>query len=343
MIRFSLLQFRLQAAVALGVLAAAAVALLVTGAHLDYLYDSSGLAACAPHGDCAALAGALLTRLRGYGAFPAIYWGGILVMYGVPAVIGTFWGAPLIAREIEAGTLRLAWTQGVTRARWLAVKLGLTGLASMAAAGLLSLMVTWWASRVDPLDPYGMNRLQPAMFGTRGIVPAGYAAFAFALGVTVGLLVRNTVGAMAATPAVMAAVEGAMVAWIRPHLVAPVRVVSPLSLAAVQDAGSNVGVPASDGLFVSAPVNPPGGWLYSSQVLSASGRTSLGPEPRACSSGSWQACLNALGRLHLRQAVTYQPASRYWPLQWAETGIFVALALVLAGFCFWWIRRRLPG
>jgi hypothetical protein len=28
-------------------------------------------------------------------------------------------------------------------------------------------------------------------------------------------------------------------------------------------------------------------------------------------------------------------------LQWAETGIFVALALVLAGFCCWWIRRRL--
>ena len=35
--------------------------------------------------------------------------------------------------------------------------------------------------------------------------------------------------------------------------------------------------------------------------------------------------------------------SRYWPLQGAETGIFLTLALVLAGFCFWWIRRRLPG
>jgi hypothetical protein len=42
-------------------------------------------------------------------------------------------------------------------------------------------------------------------------------------------------------------------------------------------------------------------------------------------------------------AVTYQPASRYWPLQWAELSLFLALALVLAGFCSWWIRRRLPG
>jgi hypothetical protein len=122
--------------------------------------------------------------LRADGAFGAVYWGGIFVFYAVPAIIGMFWGAPLIARELEAGTFRVAWTQSVTRARWLAVKLGLAGLASMAAAGLVSLMVTWWSSRVDPLDPFGMNRLQPAMFGTRGIAPIGYAAFAFVLGVT---------------------------------------------------------------------------------------------------------------------------------------------------------------
>jgi hypothetical protein len=186
MIRFGWLQFRTQAAVAAGLLAVVAVTLVITGAHLRYLYDASGLAACPPHDDCAALTGALLTRLRGYAAFPVIYWAGIFVLYAVPAIIGMFWGAPLITRELEAGTMRLAWTQGVTRARWLAVKLGLAGLASMAAAGLLSLMVTWWAGPVDPLDPYGMNKLQPAMFGTRGIVPIGYAAFAFVLGVTGG-------------------------------------------------------------------------------------------------------------------------------------------------------------
>lgn len=347
MIRFGLLQFRAQAMVALGALAAIAVVLGVTGAHLNYLYDGSGLAGCAPHGagndNCAALASALLARVRGYSPFAALYWAGIYVSYLVPAIIGTFWGAPLITREIEAGTLRLAWTQGVTRARWLAVKLGLTGLASMAAAGLLSLMVTWWASRVDPLDPFGMNRLQPAMFGTRGIVPAGYAAFAFAAGVTAGLLIRNTVGAMAATPVVMTAVEAAVIAWVRLRLIAPVRAVSPLDLAAVQAAGANAGTPLSDQLYVQAGGTPPGSWVYSSEVLSASGRTSLGPEPHACASGAWQACLTALGRLHLRQVVTYQPAGRYWPLQWAETSLFLALALLLAWFCFWWIRRRLPG
>ena len=87
-------------------------------------------------------------------------------MLVVPALIGMFWGAPLIARELETGTYRLAWTQGVTRKRWLAVKLGLVGLASMAVAGLLSLMVTWWSSPLDRVnaDPF-------TLFDQRGIVP----------------------------------------------------------------------------------------------------------------------------------------------------------------------------
>ena len=70
-------------------------------------------------------------------------------MLVLPALIGLFWGAPLIARELEAGTHRLVWNQSVTRTRWLAVKLGLLGLAAIAAAGLGSLAVDWWS---DPLD-----------------------------------------------------------------------------------------------------------------------------------------------------------------------------------------------
>ena len=345
MIRFGVLQFRGQAVTALAALLAAALVLIVTGAHLDYLFDASGLAACRSAAGCQALAGQLAEKVRDYSPFQLLYWGGLYVLYVVPALVGTFWGAPLIAREIETGTFRVAWTQSVSRTRWLVVKLALGGLAAMAAAGLLSLMVAWWASRVDPLDPFGMNRLQPAMFGARGIVPIGYAAFAFvALGVTAGMLIRNTVPAMAVTLAAFAAVEGAVIAWIRPHLITPVRAVMPLNLATVQAVGNNVGAPASNNLFVSAPVTEPGGWVYSSQVLGAAGHTSLGAEPQVCvSGGPWQSCLTALGRLHLRQAVTYQPASHYWPLQWAETSLFLAVALLLAGFCLVWTRRRLTG
>ena len=71
------------------------------------------------------------------------------VVLVLPALIGLFWGAPLIARELEAGTHRLVWNQSITRTRWLAVKLGLVGLAAIAAAGLGSLAVDWWS---DPID-----------------------------------------------------------------------------------------------------------------------------------------------------------------------------------------------
>ena len=43
------------------------------------------------------------------------------------------------------------------------------------------------------------------------------------------------------------------------------------------------------------------------------------------------ACLGSHG---IREAITYQPASRYWRFQWTETAIYLALALALAGYCF---------
>ena len=64
----------------------------------------------------------------------------------LPALIGACWGAPLVARELETGTFRLAWNQSVTRTRWLAVKLAVVGLTTMAVTEGLSLMQAWWAA-----------------------------------------------------------------------------------------------------------------------------------------------------------------------------------------------------
>ena len=57
-------------------------------------------------------------------AYADHYFAGGAALYLTPALIGTFWGAPLVTRELEAGTLRLAWNQSVTRTRWMAAKLG---------------------------------------------------------------------------------------------------------------------------------------------------------------------------------------------------------------------------
>ena len=271
------------------------------------------------------------------------------VLYVVPALIGAFWGAPLVTRELEAGTLRLAWNQSVARTRWLAVKLGVIGLAAMAAAGLLSLMVTWWAAPIDRAGPLAGNgsaglaqaRLSPVLFGARGITPLGYAAFAFVLGVTAGILIRRTLAAMAVTLAVFAGVQAAMALWVRAHLITPLRSSIPFNPANLTE----LSVTNNGKISLLAQVDRPGAWILSNQTVTAAGHPFTGPAPAACvtAGGSFQSCQRALVPLHLRQLVTYEPASRYWAFQWTETALFLALAVVLAGFCYWWVRRRRLG
>ena len=195
-------------------LAVLAVILGLTGPGLAHDY-SAGLAACGSGGDCSGFLEQFFDdNLTSFLAVTA-------VMMALPALIGVFWGAPLITRELEAGTHQLVWNQSITRTRWLAVKLGLTGLVAMAAAGLGSLAVTWWASPIDSAADF--PRMEPLPFAARGIVPIGYTVFAFVLGVTVGMLVRHTLPAMAITLAVFVAVQIATPLVVRPPLFPPTR------------------------------------------------------------------------------------------------------------------------
>lgn len=342
-------QFRASGAMMAAALAVLAVILGLTGPDLADDY-SRGIAACTDQGGgCSDFLQDFFRDNRG--TFLAV----TAVVLVLPALVGLFWGAPLIARELEAGTHRLVWNQSVTRTRWLAVKLGLVGLATIAAAGLGSLAVDWWSDPLDKAAAGDFARMEPLLFGTRGIVPIAYAAFAFAVGVTAGMLIRRTLAAMAITLAVFVAVQVAMPQLVRSHLIAPVR-------STIDITGSNVDMFAfgPDGLEVRATLPDTGAWVLSSQTVDASGHavaripasSSLSPTSGPCappdqppaSGGPGEElapCLAELKRLGYRQQVTYQPASRFWPLQWYESGIFTALALGLAGFCFWWLRHRL--
>ena len=104
---------------------------------------------------------------------------------------------------------------------------------------------------------------QWGVFNLRDITPVGYAAFAFALGVTAGMLIRRTVPAMAITLAVFTAVQLVMPLWIRPRLITPVHATSPLNIAALQETG----VTGNGRLQVIEPANIPGAWVYSSQIV----------------------------------------------------------------------------
>jgi hypothetical protein len=339
-------QSRAQTMVAIAALAALAIALAITWPHLADLYQSSGLVACRGHVGCSNAATTFINGLAGSTIDGFLFNLCIGVLYLAPALIGVFWGAPLITRELETNTFRLAWTQSVTRSRWVAVKVGAIGLATMATAGLLSLMTTWWAGPVDRALPLGggnvgkglgaFGRLSPLLFGVRGIAPIGYAAFAFALGVTAGVLIRRTLPAMAVTAGSFAFVQIAWPNWIRPHLITPLTKMGPITPAKISSL-----MISGNHMRLTAAVNLPGAWILSRRAVTAAGRTFTGPVPGACQAQGIQACNAAVGRLHLKQIVTYQPASRFWEFQWYETAIFLAAALVLAALSFWWVRRRL--
>jgi hypothetical protein len=345
MIRFAWTRFRTQAAVGAGVLAAVGIALWVTGIQLAHSYDAA-VAVCKEQGNCAGLfnvwpSNGYLTADNLLGA----------IGLAVPGLIGMFWGAPLAAREFETGTFRLAWTQGVTRARWLAAKLGIAGVAAIIAAELFSLMVNWWASPIHKANP-GYSPFTFTSSFHAGVAPAGYAAFAFALGVTAGLFIRHTLPAMAVTLAVFAAVMIAFPIWVRPHFIPPVQTSSTLSMAAIATMPAVGSRHGHLDLVPGQGAAPPGAWVISSSQLTTANGRAFSSEPAGpCvppsrpaagppSPAAAQACNHYIESLHLRQTVTYQPASRYWAFQWIETAVYLAFAALLTGLCFLRIRPR---
>jgi ABC-type transport system involved in multi-copper enzyme maturation permease subunit len=373
MIRFAWLQFRVQAAVALAALTVLAIVLAITGIHLTHLFDSSGLnatclAATGARNSCRV--GPFLDRTMSYFDFAHA------LNIAVPAVaglLGAFWGAPLVAGELSAGTHRLAWTQSVTRTRWFLSKLAVTGVATVVAVGVLTLMVTIWA---HPIDEVNLNRLTPGVFPARGIVPIGYAMFAFALGVSTGVLIRRSVPAIAITLVIFAALQFAIPAWLRPHLISPARTAPALTAGSFSYLGAT---PTRRVEVAASPSVIPGAWIISPdqhcfdasscKIITPSGHSAAGLRATACElsppprrstptspgdssasattnplplpSRQSRACDAYISNLRLRQVVTYQPASRYWAFQVIETAVYVVLAFVLCGFCLLWVRSRL--
>ena len=325
-------QSRAAATAAGAALIALAVILAITRPGMLSLYSAAGLPGC--QAACAADASKFLSSVKGTSA-ETIFYAGIVIMYLVPALIGLFWGAPLVAREFESGTFRLAWSQSVSRRRWAVLKLALVGCAAMLAAGLTSLMLGWWASPVyhaaalASSDSLSISRLAPPLFGTTGIVPLGYAAFAFALGCAVGTLLRRTVPAMAVTLVLFATVQILVPILVRPHLIPPVQ--STQALASVQYDGMGLSDHGHLLLQVSGVSGRAADWITSTRPVNALGQT-VTIAPVACQSLTAQfvPCLAGHG---VRMAVSYQPASRYWELQWLETAMYLVLAGSLAGVC----------
>ena len=308
-------QYRYQGALAAALLAALAVLLLISGLHAAQVWHSA-LAGCRKDNSCGNLS-------LSNPAFTTL----VAATSAVPLLAGLFWGAPMVAHELETGTNQFAWTQSITRRRWLAVRAGWLLLAAAVLAGAVSALVTWWTGPDHALnaDAFKVNR-----FDITDIAPVGYAIFAMALGICAGALLRRTLPALAVTLAGFAAHPGA------------VRAVAP---AALHDPGHRV-------LQAHGAFRPAGSYLGVSQgIVGPNGRPPDGaagnyvfngePIPAVCQDrpapASIAPCMAAHG---YRGYLTYQPASRFWAFQGIETGIFVVLAAVLLGVTFWVLKRR---
>ena len=326
-------QFRASSVIAAAALVIAAVALAVMGSSLAQVWSSTGAGACPATGDCAALE-SFLSQVRSSWT-SAVYILATALIFLVPPLVGVFWGAPLVARELEAGTQRLVWSQSVTRGRWLATKLAVVGGAGMLLAGLLSLAATWSSQR---LDGAGLGRLHPALFEARGLVPVAYAAFAFTLGVVVGMVLRRSVPAMAATLAIYTGSVLAVALGVRSHLFPVKHVVQPLVLGETPELMIHNG----GRVDVVADFTAPGSWVVHNDTITPAGQVFHGPaDPAACNrEAPPRACEHWIQSIGLRQRVDYHPASHFWPLQLTESALFLALTVALVVFAFWWLRRR---
>jgi ABC-type transport system involved in multi-copper enzyme maturation permease subunit len=326
-------QHRTQFLYTLLVIAAVAAVMLPTGLAMRHTFEDSGLAACieklgtaavVPPGDCDVLSQQFADK------YNALTFVGVLFVI-LPVFVGIFFGAPLVAREVEQGTHRFVWTQGITRRRWAASKFGLVGLAAAVIAVLYALGVSWW---FGPLVTNGGGRLAYVSFDVQGVVPIAYTIFAVALGICLGTVFRKVLPAMGVTLAAFLAVRVAVEWGARKHYLSPETVTLPITST---DQFNRYG----------------GAWTYQTGVRNAAGQVVIPDGMVQCAFGTGKAAgtrgsgsgvplgsspCSSLGKGAVDFQVL-QPGSRFWDFQAIESGIFVGLAVLLVWLALSRVRR----
>jgi ABC-type transport system involved in multi-copper enzyme maturation permease subunit len=318
-------------------IAALAAVMVPTGLSMHDDFASSGLQAClAKMGTDQLIAGNLGGCGRLSSEFSSQYSSltFIAILFVItPVFVGIFYGAPLVAHEIEQGTHRFVWTQGVSRMRWALTKFGVIGLVALALAVVYAIGVTWWSS---PLVASGDNgRLNYVSFDVQGVVPIAYTLFAVALGIFLGVYARKVLPAMGITLAGFVVVRVAIEWLARKHYLSPVSLKLPIN--STQQYNQYAG-----------------DWIYSNSIVSAQGKTLLADAQLQCVNGNVQSLSTSAGSGAIQANAnpcadpayqgaynlqSYQPGTRFWDFQWIEAGIFIGLAALLIWFALVRLRR----
>jgi len=257
--------------------------------------------------------------------------GGVFLQL-VPVLIGAFAGAPVLARELETGTFRFAWTQGFGRWRWALAKLVLLAVALAAATGAVGVLVSWYyqpyfatgnqARYLTEMSPFA------TLFSLRGVAFPAWTMADFVIGALAGMLIRRVVPAIAAALAVYAGLAVATAGFLREHYLTPLLTSNP-------NLPGNAWIishwSTKGGRFAFAG-NPPDSLLnqFCSSLPAGPGKAGISP-------GAFAQCLAQHG---YTQWTSYQPASRFWPFQWIEGGWLLALSALLIAATIWLVRRR---
>ncbi len=320
-------QHRIALAGAAALFGALAVWLWIIGAPLHHAYAAA--VACHPASStaCQALV-ATFNGINDHMTGPTSP-GGVFLL-AVPVLIGAFAGAPVLARELETGTFRYAWTQGFGRWRWALAKLVLLAVVLAAAAGACGVVVSWYyqpyfASGNQALGLYQISPLA-TLFSLRGVAFPAWTLAAFVIGALAGMLIRRVVPAIVATLAVYAGLAVAASGFLRE------RYLTPLATSSANVPGTGWIISqwwTKDGKFAFGG-NPPINLLNQFCSAAPSG-------PGKPSQGTFAQCLAQHG---YTMWTSYQPASRFWPFQWIEGGWLLALSVLLIAATVWLVQRR---
>jgi hypothetical protein len=238
------------------------------------------------------------------------------LLLAVPVLLGAFVGGPVLARELESGTFRFAWTQGAGRVRQAAARLVPLAVVLTAAAYGLSALFSWY---IGPFVQTGVTGKYPMqLFGNMGTDFAAWTLLSFALTAFAGVLLRRTVTAMAASIVVLTVLDVVTIMALRQHYAAPV-VVGGAGPAGNSDLVLGNWFTTTSGVPVSQDT-----------VLNAFARLPFGVTPSTA----------MLASHHWLQWWSYQPASRWWQFQLTEGGWLLAASLLLIAGTVLLIRRR---
>jgi hypothetical protein len=302
-------QQRTEALIAAAIVAVLAAVLIPTGIQIASAYHHDGIASCSGsfQPGCDDAIGAFIQRFNSIGGL--INWVTL-----VPGVVGVLLAAPFIT-QLENGTYRLDWTQSITRGRWVAGKLGLAVATTLAAAIVLTLLITWWRAPFVHVQ----GRVNNSNYDSEGTVVSAYALFALGLSVAVGAVWRRAVPSLVTAFAGYFAARLFVDTWLRQRLVDPVE--------ATWRAASRGPDLNTSWVIGEYPADVHGHRLADIGCKNIGGGT-------AC---HVQAVGNAPpGFMH----AVYHPNSHFWALQGIETALFGVAAIALIAFAAWWTLRR---